>query len=104
MSEEIEDLIFIKECKKKEIEKIIEKVEQTEDNNIRLKIQTHHWYGFSEPFLAKENHKLEIEKSTLLIILEEVIKHYTEIERKLIGILIDNEVEDRKKKKEIKDE
>lgn len=74
-----------------EIEKIKQRIQESENNDIRLKIETKHWYGFSEPFLGKDIHKLEITKTTMQKVLDELINK----EKERINKLIDMEIERR---------
>ena len=76
------------------LENIKERVETSETENIRIKIETKHWYGFSEPFLAKEKHKIDTSKYSAKILLDTAIK----MERERIDKLIDMEIEKRAKK------
>jgi hypothetical protein len=73
------------------LEKIKERVETSETEEIRIKIETKHWYGFSEPFLAKEKHKLDMSRYSANVLLETAIK----LEKERINKLIDMEIEKR---------
>ena len=73
------------------LEKIKKAVEKSETDNIRFKIETQHWYGFSEPFLGKQRHKLYMSKYSANVFLEIAIK----MERERIDKLIDMEIEKR---------
>lgn len=75
-----------------EIQKIKQRIKESETKNIRFRIETKHWYGFSEPFISTEKHKLKISKETMKIILDEAINK----ERERINKLIDMEIERRK--------
>ena len=86
--EKTENTIALKYITIKELKNIRTKVEKSEDEKIRLKIETKHWYGFSEPFLSKDKDKLNISKYTMLSILDESIKK----EEEYINKLIDREI------------
>lgn len=58
------------------------------NEKIRLKIETKHWYGYSEPFLSKSKDRLKVSKHTMLKILDEAIKK----EEDYINKLIDKEI------------
>lgn len=77
------------------LKKIKERIETSETDELRLKIETKHWYGFSEPFLQKEKHKLEIDKYSAKVLIDTAIK----LERERIDKLIDMEIEKRKENK-----
>lgn len=92
MSEEkIYNSIALQQSKIKELDKIKQQVNLSETKDIRLKIETKHWYGYSELFLAKDKHKIEISKSTVITILEEIQNKC----RERINKLIDMEIERR---------
>ena len=55
------------------IKKIKERVALSETEQIRVKIETKHWYGFSEPFLSKEKHTIETTKKLMQEILDGVM-------------------------------
>ena len=55
------------------IKKIKERVALSETERIRVKIETKHWYGFSEPFLSKEKHTIETTKKLMQEILDGVM-------------------------------
>lgn len=74
------------------LKKIKKAVEESETDNIRFKIETQHWYGFSEPFLGKQKHKLYMSKYSTNVLLETAIK----LERERIDKLIDMEIEKRR--------
>lgn len=56
---------------KKDLEKIKNKLESTEE--VRFKIETKHWYGYGEPFLVKDKDILNISKYTLIAIIDEML-------------------------------
>ena len=78
-----------------DLEKIKKAVEMSETDNIRFKIETKHWYGFSEPFLGKKKHKLYLSKYSANALLETAIK----IEKEEIDKLIDMEIQKRNERK-----
>lgn len=75
------------------LEHIKERVKESETGNMRFKIETKHWYGYNEPFLGKEKHKLEISKYSAIVLLETAIN----LEKERIDKLIDMEIENRAK-------
>lgn len=76
-----------------EIEEIKKRIEESETKKIRFRVETKHWYGFTEPFLSTDKHKLNISKETMQVILDEAINK----ERERINKLIDMEIERRSK-------
>lgn len=72
-----------------ELKKVKERVEASETEDIRIKIETKHWYGYSESHLAKEKHKLNINKYTAQILVEAAMN----AEKAHIDKLIDMEIE-----------
>lgn len=91
----IESSIALHQSTIETLKKIKERVETSETEEIRFKIETKHWYGFSEPFIAKEKHKIETTKYSAIVLLETAIK----IEKEKIDKLIDMEIEKRKENK-----
>ena len=55
--DKIENSIALCQVTIETLEKIKERVKTSETEEIRIKIETKHWYGYSEPHLAKEKHK-----------------------------------------------
>lgn len=94
MSEEdrIYNSIAFNESQIEEIEKVKQQVALSETQDIRIKIETKHWYGYSEPFLAKDKHKIKLQKSTAIAILQGIQDKCKE----RIDKLIDMEIERRK--------
>ena len=74
-----------------QIKKIKQQVAISETEDIRIKIETKHWYGYSEPYLGKEKIKIMADKSTIIEILNEVKTR----NRSLINKLIDKLFEER---------
>lgn len=93
MEEKILNSMFIHQDTIITLEHIKERVEKSETGNLRFKIETKHWYGYTEPFLGKEKHKLEISKYSAIILLETAIN----LEKERINKLIDMEIEYRAK-------
>lgn len=92
MDEKISNTIVLHQVAINELEEIKHRVEKTATDDIRFRIETKHWYGYSEPFIAKTRDKLEISTYTMLKILDEAIK----IEKQNIDKLIDMAIEKRK--------
>jgi hypothetical protein len=95
MLDKIENSIALHQETIETLKKIKERVETSETEEIRFKIETKHWYGFSEPFLKKEKHKIETTKYSATVLLETAIK----LEKERIDKLIDMEIEKRKENK-----
>ena len=93
--DKIENTIALHQGTIETLKKIKERVETSETEEIRFKVETKHWYGFSEPFLVKEKHKIETTKYSATVLLETAIK----IEKEKIDKLIDMEIEKRKENK-----
>lgn len=91
--EKIYNSIALQKSKIEEIDKVIQQVVLSETKNIRIKIETKHWYGYSEPFLSKDKHKIELTKDTTISILQGIKNRCTE----RINKLIDMEIESRSK-------
>ena len=86
MSEENVFKIIANEQKKiDELNYIKERLKKTDEKDIRLKIETKHWYGFTEPILCQEKHKLNISKDTIEVIIDEIIRKTEEKMNNLIG-------------------
>ncbi len=96
MSEEekIDNSIALHQQTIYEIKEIKERIKNSKTDNIRFRVETKHWYGYSEPFLSKDYHELNISKYTMQLILDEAIKK----EKEKIDKLIDMEIENRKHK------
>lgn len=70
---EIESEAFLKFTVIKDLETLKKKVKFSDGKEIRFKIETKHWYGFSEPFLSKDKYVLDISKETMQILIDEAI-------------------------------
>ncbi len=90
--EKTDNSIILQKSRIEEIEKIKQQVALSETKDIRIKIETKHWYGYSEPFLAKKKHKILLQKSTMIAILNGIQSKC----RERIDKLIDMEIERRK--------
>lgn len=89
MNEKISNTIALHQMAINELKEIKHKVQKTATDNVRFRIETKHWYGYSYPFLAKSKDKLEISTYTMLLILDEAINK----EKERIDKLIDMEIE-----------
>lgn len=69
----IDEQIEKKYKMKKELEELKEKIATNEGEKVRFKIETKNWLGFSEPFLAKEKSNLNINRYTLIAIIDELL-------------------------------
>ena len=98
MEESLENSIALHHNTIMELEKIKERVSQSKTDNIRFKVETKRWIGYSEPHLEKVKSKLEISKYSANLILETAIKQ----EKERINKLIDMELELRNRKQEEK--
>lgn len=90
----IENTIFEKKSIMKQIEYMMEQVKESESDYIKVKFETKHWYGFTEPFLSKDKHKFTIEKEIMLKILQAILDR----EQNEINKCIDLEIELRKRR------
>lgn len=88
MDEKISNTIALHQMAINELKEIKHRVETTETDDIRFRIETKHWYGYSEPFIAKTRDKLEVSTYTMLLILDEAITK----EKERIDKLIDMEI------------
>ena len=91
MNEKISNTIALKQQIINELEKLSLDVEESVTNDIRFRIETKHWYGYSEPFLKKDRHILDVSKDTMQSILSSAI----EKEKEKIEKLIDMEIQKR---------
>lgn len=56
-------------CKELEgLEKIKERIQASETEDIRIKIETKHWYGYSEPFIQSITDRITLPKRTIYTI------------------------------------
>lgn len=94
MSDKISNSIFLCQHSINELEKIKKRVQASETEDIRFIIQTKHWYGYSEPFLNKENTRIDITKYTMELVINEAINK----QRERINKLIDTEIKNRKRR------
>ena len=95
MLDKIENTIALHQNTIEELQRIKERIEKSITEEIRFKIETRHWYGYSEPFIVKQKHKLETTKYSATVLLDTAIK----IETERIDKLIDMEIEKRKENK-----
>lgn len=91
MEDKIENSIALHQQTINELNELKEKIETNQSKKVRFKIETKHWYGYSEPFLAKDKDIVDLSKYTMQVVLDEAIKN----ERKRIDKLIDMEIEKR---------
>lgn len=91
MNDKISNTIALKQQIINELEKISLDVKESVTNDIRFRIETKHWYGYSEPFLKKDRHILDVSKDTMQSILSSAI----EKEKERIEKLIDTEIQKR---------
>ena len=54
MNEKISNTIALHQMSINELKEIKHRVETTESEDVRFRIETKHWYGYSEPFIAKD--------------------------------------------------
>ena len=69
----IDEQIRTKYKMKKELEELKGKILTSEGKEVKFKIETKNWLGFSEPFLAKEKSNLNINRYTLIAIIDELL-------------------------------
>ena len=92
MEDKTSNSIALYQCCINELEELRKKVQASATEDIRFVIQTRHWYGYSEPFLKKENTRIDISKYTMEVVIDEAINK----QRERINKLIDMEIESRK--------
>lgn len=95
MKEKISNTIFLKQQSINELQEIKERVKKTCEKEIRFKVETKHWYGFSDPHLIKNKNILNISKCTMLKILDKAIEEERNYIDKLIDMEIDTEIKNR---------
>ncbi|MBR3002877.1 MAG: hypothetical protein IKF38_04895 [Clostridia bacterium] len=95
MEDKIENSIALHQENIEGFKQIKKRVEESGTEQLRIDIQTKHWYGFSEPILLKHHNKIEITKYSATVLLETAIK----LEKERIDKLIDMEIEKRKENK-----
>lgn len=91
MNDKISNTIALKQQIINELEELSLDVEKSATSDIRFRIETKHWYGYSEPFLKKDRHILDVSKDTMQSILNSAI----EKEKERIEKLIDMEIQKR---------
>ena len=96
MKDKIGNSIALHQMAINELKAIKHRVNTTATDDVRFKIETKHWYGYSEPFLAKNKDKLNVSVYTMNLILDEAIKK----EKERIDKLIDMEIERHMKSKQ----
>lgn len=89
MNDKIGNTIALHQIAINELEEIKRRVKTIVSDDIRFRIETKHWYGYAEPFIAKHKDKLEISVYTMNLILNEAIKK----EKERIDKIIDTEIE-----------
>ena len=95
MEEKISNRIFLKQKLINELNELKEKINKSDTDKIRFRIETKHWYGYLEPFLAKNKSYISIYKNIVLLLVDQTIN----VVRKDINILTS---EYNKKKDELK--
>ena len=93
--DKIENSIALHQSTIETLKKIKEEVETSETEKMRFKIETKHWYGYSEPHLCKIKNTIRVDKYTANVLLDTAIN----IEQERIDKLIDMEIEKRKENK-----
>lgn len=88
MNEKISNTIALHQMAINELKEIKHKVQKTATDNVRFRIETKHWYGYSEPFLKKDRHILYVSKDTM----QSIINSAIEKERERINKCIDMEI------------
>ena len=94
MNEKISNTIALHQMAINELKEIKHRVEETATDDIRFRIETKHWYGYSEPVLLKTKDKLSISTYTMCLIIDEAITK----EKERIDKLIDMEIEKKVRK------
>lgn len=96
MEEELDIAIAKHQQRIQDLKEIQERIKDSETEKIRFKIESKHWYGYSEPFLAKAKDTIRLDKYTAKLLLEIAIK----VEKQQIDNLIDIEIIKRSEEKE----
>lgn len=91
MNDKISNTIALKQQIINELEKISLDIKESVTHDIRFRIETKHWYGYSEPFLKKDRHILDVSKDTM----QSIINSAIEKEKEGIEKLIDMEIQKR---------
>lgn len=78
-----------------ELASLLYDIKESGTENIRFRIETKHWYGFSEPILKTDRHILNLSKDTMQSIINLAIEKETE----RIDKCIDMEIEKRGKER-----
>lgn len=87
MEDKIGNSIFVHQMAINQLQEIKERVKKINRDEVILKIQTKHWYGYAAKEIMNTD-KFKISKYTMYLILEEAIKK----ERERINKLIDLEI------------
>lgn len=82
-----------------DLKEVKERVEESKTDKIRFKIETKHWYGYSEPFMATTKDTLKIDKESAKVLLDMSIKSIQETIDRLIDREVDRAIEKRKEQK-----
>ena len=96
MEEELDIAIAKHQQRIQDLKEIQERIKDSETEKIRFKIESKHWYGYSEPFLVKVKDTIRLDKYTAKLLLEIAIK----VEKQKIDNLIDIEIIKRSEEKE----
>lgn len=96
MNEERMTTIASHQQRLQDLVQIKERIEKSDSEKIRFKIETKHWYGYAEPIKVKTKDTLQLDKYTAKLILDIA----TKIEKQKIDNLIDIEIEERENRKE----
>lgn len=91
MEEKILNTIALKQGTIYELQDIQDAIIKNCEKEIRFRVETKHWYGFSEPSILTKKHKLNVSKETML----EILKLAIDKEKERINKLIDMEIENR---------
>ena len=94
MDEKIYNTIALHQMSINELMEIKRRVETTAMDDVRFRIETKHWYGYSEPFQNKTKDTLKISVYTMKLILDEAINK----EKEKIDKLIDMKINEKLKK------
>ena len=68
MNEKISNTIALHQMSINELKEIKHRVETTESEDVRFRIETKHRYGYTEHFIAKNNDKQEKSEYTMKLI------------------------------------
>lgn len=98
IEERVNNSIMIHQQTIKQLRELKEKVHNNQDEQVRFRIETKHWYGYDTPHLLKNRSIVDLDEYTMKVVLDEAIKCENRRINKCIEILIErrkNEIQDK---------